>query len=70
MEDENARYKLIIDEYRGAVADSILDLNQCNFNTFDKLDNSNCSTLDFALGWWSKIDGQVLILKKCRNNLK
>lgn len=57
MEDENARYKLIIDEYRGAVADSILDLNQCSFNTFEKFDNSSCSSLDLALGWWSKFDG-------------
>lgn len=56
MENENSKYKLIIDEYRGAVADSMLDLKQRSFGTFDKFNNSNC-TMDLVNGWWSSVDG-------------
>lgn len=56
MENENSSYKLMIDEYRGAVADSMLDLNQCSFSTFDKFNNKNCS-MDLVNGWWSNVDG-------------
>jgi hypothetical protein len=56
MENENSKYKLIIDEYRGAVSDSMLGLNQCSFGTFDKFHNSSCS-MDLVNGWWSSVDG-------------
>lgn len=52
---------LTIDEYRGAVADSLMNGSSHNFSTFDTINNtSSVCAFEMGSGWWwwlPSIDG-------------
>ncbi|XP_070497828.1 angiopoietin-2-like [Chironomus tepperi] len=56
VENEAKRYRLNINDYRGAVADSLLSHDGRNFSTYDDFfisDNSSLScAMEMGSGWW------------------
>jgi Fibrinogen beta and gamma chains, C-terminal globular domain len=49
---EKANFSLVVDEYRGSIADSFLYHNNQPFSTFDK-SGSTCAS-KMGSGWWFK----------------
>lgn len=58
VENESMSYRLNINDYRGAVADSLLSHDGQNFSTFDNFIISDNTSLSCAMqigsGWWWK----------------
>lgn len=57
IESEKLKYKLLVDDYRGSIADSFLYHNNQLFSTYDKANdksNSSSCAISMASGWWFK----------------
>lgn len=56
VESEKQKFGLVVDEYRGSIADSLLYHNKQPFSTFDRSNgktNSSCAP-SMGAGWWFK----------------
>lgn len=56
VESENMKYQLLVDEYRGSIADSLLYHSNQSFSTFDRNNeqlNTTCAK-SMGAGWWFK----------------
>lgn len=56
VDSEKFKYQLIVDEYRGSIADSFLYHNNQSFSTFDRNNdatNASCAQ-SLGAGWWFK----------------
>jgi Fibrinogen beta and gamma chains, C-terminal globular domain len=55
IESEKLKYNLLVDEYRGSIADSFLYHNNQTFSTFDMTsDKTSSCAKSMASGWWFK----------------
>lgn len=56
VESEKLKYNLLVDEYRGSIADSFLYHNDMEFSTYDQNHDKSNSTYSCAVsmgaGWW------------------
>lgn len=54
LQSEELKYSLVVDEYRGSIADSFLYHNQQPFSTYDKNNENSTCAESMGSGWWFK----------------